>query len=264
MGTCSGLRRLARVSHITTSCWKSRLLPQRWLSQQIRALTTDAESSSSQISSDLRFPEPPSKEHCDVRSYMAYAERIGLDTSTTIYVGTHYEYTVAATLMEYGFNLRRVGGAGDFGIDLLGTWSVPSAQAPLRVILQCKASSSTSKARIGPATIRELEGAFVGAPPGWRGSSVVGLLVTQKAATKGVRESIGRSRWPMGFVSCSSDGHVQQMIWNAKAEEEGLMGLGVGVRLCEKSSSQELILTWKGQPTLFRGTPGTLKSAPTT
>lgn len=250
-----GLGRCTRISYVTPNHWKYQTaLPQRQLGRQICASTTDAASSNSEPSSPLRYPDPPSKEHCDVPSYMAYAERTGLDTSTTTYVGTHYEYTVAATLKKYGFDLRRVGGAGDYGIDLLGTWSVPSTPTPLRVLLQCKASSSTSKARVGPATIRELEGAFVGAPPGWRGSSVIGLLVTQRAATKGVRESLGRSRWPMGFVSCSSDGQIQQMIWNSRAEEEGLAGLGVGVSLSESSPVQELVLTWKGLPTGFRDT----------
>ncbi|KAK9771315.1 putative Restriction endonuclease type IV Mrr domain-containing protein [Seiridium cardinale] len=251
MSFCPKTRLWARSSQLTAkqrNCQK--VLPRQQLHRQIHASRTAANSSASDSTPALRFPDPPSKEHCDVPSYTAYAERVGLDTSSTTYVGTHYEYTVAATLEKFGFHLRRVGGAGDYGIDLLGTWSVPSTPTPLRVLLQCKASSITSKARIGPATIRELEGAFVGAPPGWRRSNVVGLLVTQRTATKGVRESLSRSRWPMGFVSCSSDGIVQQMIWNAKAEEEGLAGLGVGVRLSETGSTQELVLTWKGQPTL--------------
>jgi hypothetical protein len=219
--------------------------------RQLRAYSSEAEPQPSDSLSSLRYPDSINKDHCDLPSYAAYAERIGLDTSTTTYVGTHYEYTVAASLKSFGFELRRVGGAGDYGIDLLGSWSVPSMPHPLRVLLQCKASSVTSKARIGPATIRELEGAFVGAPPGWRGSNVLGLLVTQKTATKGVIDSLGRSRWPMAFISCSSDGSVQQMIWNAKAEEEGLAGLGVAVRRSMTSTQQELMLTWKGQPAML-------------
>lgn len=224
----------------------------RPLYHQLRHLSTDGPVSSGGPPA-LRYPEPASKEHTDIKSYLAYAERTGLDTGTTTYVGTHYEYTVAAALKKLGFHLRRVGGAGDYGIDLLGTWSVPSEATPLRVLLQCKASSSLAKTRIGPSTIRELEGAFVGAPPGWRGTGVIGLLVTQRAATKGIRESLGRSRWPMGFISCSTDGQIQQMIWNERAEENGLAGLGIGVRRSEVSEPQELVLTWKGRPVSIDG-----------
>lgn len=233
---------------LAKTCWQGR----QGRADQFRASSSEAESQSSDTLPSLRYPDPPSKNHSDLPSYAAYAERTGLDTSTTTYVGTHYEYTVADSLKSFGFELRRVGGAGDYGIDLLGSWSIPSTTQPLRVLLQCKAASATSKARIGPATIRELEGAFVGAPPGWRGNNVLGLLVTQRAATKGVIDSLGRSRWPMGFISCSSDGSIQQMIWNARAEEEGLAGMGVAVRRSATSSTQqELMLTWKGQPAML-------------
>ncbi len=160
-------------------------------------------------------------------------------------MGTHYEYTVASRLQRYGFSLRRIGGASDGGIDLLGTWAVPSAPEPLRVLLQCKALAQ----KIGPRLIRELEGAFVSAPLGWREPRVVGLLVAEKPATKGVRESLGRSRWPMGFISCSRAGHVQQMLWNQRAEDEGLDGMGVGIRYADGPGTAEpdMVLTWKGR-----------------
>jgi hypothetical protein len=210
----------------------------------IRTSSTDSKQNSPDV---LRYPNSPNNEHNDIPTYVAYAQRTGLDTSSTTYVGTHYEYTVAAALEKFGFEIKRIGGRGDFGIDLLGTWSVPSSANPLRIFLQCKFAATSTK--IGPHLLRELEGAFVGAPPGWRGSGVIGLLVTQKAATKGIRDLLGRSRWPMGFISCSADGKVQQMLWNSRAEEEGLAGMGIGVRMSEtKSLEQELVLTWKGKP----------------
>ncbi|KAI1412178.1 hypothetical protein F5Y13DRAFT_163819 [Hypoxylon sp. FL1857] len=212
----------------------------------------------------LIYPEAPgnsSNEHHDLASYAAYAARTGLDPTSKTYMGTRYEYAVAAALATLGFTLRRVGGRDDCGIDLLGTWAVPSAPAstPLRILVQCKASASQST-RIGPQHVRELEGAFAGAPPGWRssnssggssGSSIVAFLVAQRPATKGMRDALGRSRWPMGFVSCTEDGRLEQMLWNGRAEEEGLEGLGVGVRFCEDGegrSEQRLVLTWKGKP----------------
>ncbi|RXG48696.1 hypothetical protein VDGE_09017 [Verticillium dahliae] len=150
---------------------------------------------------------------------------------------------------RYGVQARRVGGASDYGIDLLGIWRIPELREkqrsqPLRVILQCKAGSQ----RAGPALIRELEGSFAGAPVGWRGSKVLAFLVSERTATKGVRESLGRSQWPMGFISCTKDGAVQQMLWNRRAEEEGLEGIGVGMRYTGgESNDPEVVLTCNGR-----------------
>ncbi|KAI0396377.1 hypothetical protein F5Y17DRAFT_118433 [Xylariaceae sp. FL0594] len=215
----------------------------------------------------LHYPEAPSKDqHNDVASYVAYAERTGLDVKSNVFVGTHYEYTVAAALRPLGFDLRRVGGQSDNGIDLLGTWTVPSVSAltpvsthhhhhqprpPLRVLLQCKAYTSMRSSKIGPRYIRELEGAYLGAPPGWRGSGVLGLLVTQRPATRGVREALSRSRWPLVYASCSKGGALEQMLWNARAEDEGLQGMGVTAVLSRDDrhgSPQRLVLTWNGRP----------------
>ncbi|KAI2635221.1 hypothetical protein GGS21DRAFT_100166 [Xylaria nigripes] len=208
-------------------------------------------------SGTLKYPEAPSKDqHGDVASYIAYAERTGLDVESKVFIGTHYEYSIASALRLLGFDLRRVGGQSDKGIDLLGTWHVPSAPKhfPLRVLLQCKAYSTSKTARIGPQYIRELEGAYLGAPPGWRGSGVIGLLVTQRPATKGVREALANSRWPLAYLSCSKDGVLEQMLWNQRAEEEGLEGMGVTVKMSNTECSdatQRLVLTWKGRPYKF-------------
>lgn len=174
---------------------------------------------------------------------------------STVYVGTHYEYTVAAALARYGFTLKRVGGSSDYGTDLLGTWTPPltttttapraaaAAAAAIRVLIQCKAGVQRS----GPNLVRELEGALVGAPVGWRAPDVMALLVTERPATKGVRDSLGRSRWPMGFLCCSREGVVRQMIWNRRAEEAALQGLGVTSRHVEGVEEPELVLVRNGE-----------------
>ncbi|KAI1755233.1 hypothetical protein F4782DRAFT_440871 [Xylaria castorea] len=204
-------------------------------------------------SGTLHYPEAPSKDqHHDIASYLAYAERTGLDVESKVFIGTYYEYNVASILRPLGFDLRRIGGQSDKGIDLLGTWSVPSTpeHLPLRVLLQCKAYSTAKAARIGPQFIRELEGAYLGAPSGWRGSGIIALLVTQRSATKGVREALANSRWPLGYVSCSRDGVLEQMLWNRRAEEEGLEGMGVTAKLTDEDrhgDAQRLVLTWKGR-----------------
>lgn len=223
--------------------------------------TPQAQPQPDQESESGRGPEPQSNaliypsrstpsNHHDLPSFLAYAERTNLAPKSTVYVGTHYEYTVQESLASHGFAIHRVGGASDHGIDLLGTWNVPSLPHPLRVIVQCKALASPR-----PASIRELEGAFVGAPTGWRkddgmvGSNVLGLLVAPGQSTKGIRDAIGRSRWPMGFVSCMQmTGAVRQFIWNQAAVREGLEGVGVTFRHDENGGEPTLLLTWKGRP----------------
>ncbi|PSS02145.1 hypothetical protein BD289DRAFT_271220 [Coniella lustricola] len=197
----------------------------------------------------LIYPDPPSTNHHDLPSFLEYAERSGLDRKSTLYVGTHYEYTIAQVLTKYGFYLQRIGGHSDYGTDLLGTWTVPSSKEPLRILVQCKAIARKS----APNLIRELEGAFVGAPVGWRGQGVLGLFVTEKPSTKGVRDSLGRSQLPMLFMSCTRDGRVQQLLWNQRAEEEGLEGLGVGTRYAGGDGEQQLLLKWKDRPIALKG-----------
>jgi hypothetical protein len=141
-------------------------------------------------------------------------------------------------------SLKRVGGRSDCGIDLLGTWALPSTPQPLKVLIQCKAFAR----KIEPSQARELEGAFVGAPTGWRGSGVLGLLVSQNSATRGVREALGRSRWPMGYVLCAADGKILQMLWNRRAEQEGLEGIEVGLKYGGGTvAEREVFLMWKGE-----------------
>lgn len=194
-------------------------------------------------SKESGYTGPQSLDHHDLPSFLEYAARIGLDAGSTTYVGTHYEYTVRASLSHLGMHLTRIGGKSDCGIDLLGTWPLPSAPLPLKVLIQCKAFAR----KIDPSQARELEGAFVGAPPGWRGPGVLGLLVSMKPTTKGVREALGRSRWPMGYVLCQADGKITQMLWNRRAEEEGLRGIGVDIRYSSRDHSEKrMVLTWKG------------------
>ncbi|WYZ45418.1 hypothetical protein EsH8_VIII_000734 [Colletotrichum jinshuiense] len=170
---------------------------------------------------------------------MYFSPTLQQRTITTL----HRSY-LSSTLSQYGIHAVRVGGASDHGIDLLGTWALPSHTERLRIILQCKGGSQ----RVGPSLIRELEGSFIGAPVGWRSDGVIAFMVSEKAASKGVRESLSRSRWPMGFISCSKDGVVQQMIWNQRAEEEGLRGMGVTMRHSEAGDGQsQIVLTYNGK-----------------
>jgi hypothetical protein len=171
--------------------------------------------------------------HHDLASFLVHARQTGMRPGSTVFVGTHFEYVVRASLRRYGFRLARTGGRSDLGIDLVGTWrppvspsqSCPSPPLSFRALVQCKAGAR----RPTPSMQRELEGAFAGAPPGWRGRGVLGFLVAEGPATPGVRETLRRSKWPMGFMCCSADGIVSQILWNQPAAETGLEGLEVGV-----------------------------------
>lgn len=194
---------------------------------------------------------PGSEQHNDLNSFLDYAKRVELADTSTVYVGTHYEYTVASSLQSLGFDLTRTGRASDYGIDLLGHWSVPSLPKPIRVLLQCKAHNKG----LTPANVRELEGAFPGAPAGWRGGGVLGFLVATNQATKGMRDALIRSHLPMGFLQVTAEGTVLQFIWNHEAAQQGLEGMGVTNRFSPRSGEkehhgngleQEIALTWKG------------------
>lgn len=186
---------------------------------------------------------PKQQQHADLPSFLEYAQRVGLDETSPTFTGTRYEYLVAARLARYGFSLTRVGGASDFGIDLLGEWTIPTTCQTIRVLIQCKAGT---RGKGGPLFIRELEGSFIGAPPGWRGPGVLGLLVAERRATKGVRDALGRSRLPMGYFCCEGrDGEVRQMLWNQRAAEEGLEGVDVAVR---RGGEDEVVLVKGGEP----------------
>lgn len=193
----------------------------------------------------LEYPDSSNSNHHDLSSFQEYVAKTSMDQTSTTYVGTHYEYMVQIALSRLGMSLQRIGGKSDYGIDLLGTWKLPSSKQPFKILIQCKAFV----AKVRPSVVRELEGAFVGAPPGWRDPDVLGFLVSQTPATKGVREALGRSRWPMGYVLCENDGSVSQIIWNRKAAQVGLDGIEVEARyLGGEQNRREALLTWKGKP----------------
>ncbi|CAI7584745.1 unnamed protein product [Penicillium bialowiezense] len=196
-------------------------------------------------------PSPPSQHHNDLTTFLSYAEQISLSKSSTVYVGTHYEYTVLETLRRYALSLNRIGGRDDAGIDLVGTWHLPEREREraLRVIVQCK----SLKTKIGPNIVRELEGTLRQAPVGWRTGQTVGVLVSPREATKGVRDALARSAYPVFWMMIERDGSLKQALWNSRAEELGIGPLGVETRYgtaaegAESDSvTKQITLTWDG------------------
>ena len=131
--------------------------------------------------------------------------------------------------------------------------------------MQCK----NLKAKAGPNLIRELEGAFVGAPPGWKGESVVAVLCAGREATKGVRETIRGARrglvWIMvedinragegkefdADIEAEGTGRIRQVLWNDRVASLGLEGIGVQLKYLAPQDGRpvdkEAVLTWKGE-----------------
>ncbi|RMY68044.1 hypothetical protein D0863_07385 [Hortaea werneckii] len=208
-----------------------------------------------------RLLPPTSQKHHDLASFLEYAERTALNPKSTVYRGTHFEYTAAQTLGDYAFRLRRTGRSNDLGIDLVGHWILPATSTTaaggnqpsegeaghaMPVLVQCKASKLT------PSMVRELEGAYIGAPAGWRGDGVLAVLVSTVPATKGVSAAVQRSQWPLAVMQIERDGILRQFLWNAKAAQAGLTGLGVTTKYATKVGDdgrqdrveQSIGLTW--------------------
>ncbi|KAK5132508.1 hypothetical protein LTR08_008892 [Meristemomyces frigidus] len=207
-----------------------------------------------------RLMPPIEQKHHDLASFLAHAEFTKANTKSTTYVGTHFEYTVAQSLLAVDFTLQRTGRANDLGIDLIGHWALPAPHSTVHahtmpVIIQCKASKTT------PAEVRELEGAYAGAPAGWRGPGVLAMLVSTRRITKGVLEAVQRSRWPMAVMHMQREGVIKQLLWNAVADEKGLEGLSVAARYTPGDESKvreggdsvaasverAIMLTWMGK-----------------
>ncbi|KAI4272211.1 MAG: hypothetical protein LQ337_005459 [Flavoplaca oasis] len=189
--------------------------------------------------------------HNSLQTFLAHAQSTNLPPTSTVYIGTCYEYLCLATLRRLSFTLIRSGGRSDRGIDLLGHWTIPSLPFPLRVLVQCKAL----KAKISPETVRELEGIFAGAPIGWRGENVIGVLCAKREATKGVREAVRRSAVPVIWIMIEDlgqgRGNVRQILWNQRVNQLGAEGVGVGARYLPGAEGQkvkqEVVLIWKGE-----------------
>ena len=100
---------------------------------------------------------PSSTSHESLATFLAYATRTGLDPTSTVYVGTRYEYRCQAALRALGFALTRCGGRADAGVDLYGTWTLPNQSQPLRVVVQCKALASKVR-QVHDSKVEEVDG----------------------------------------------------------------------------------------------------------
>jgi hypothetical protein len=210
--------------------WPTQIQLLRWHPRIPQSIPRRIATTSATYAAPIDIPKlilaPGSKHHNSLPSFLEYAKRKNLATDKPTYIGTHYEYTTALSLLRLGFSLLRIGRKFDAGIDLIGHWVLAPLREPLPVIIQCKARNVS----VNPCNVRELEGSFQGTPADWKNKDVLGLLITTNKATKGTIKAIGRSRWPLGFAMISKDGVIQQLVWNRAASERGLEGVGVTLR----------------------------------
>lgn len=94
--------------------------------------------------------------------------------------------------------------------------------------------------------MRELEGALRQPPVGWRTGQTVGVLVSPREATKGVRDALARSSFPLFWMMVERDGGLKQALWNGRAEELGLGPLAAETRFLD-ASNREVVFTWNGE-----------------
>ena len=175
----------------------------------------------------LRSLLPENKLHSSLPSFLKHARRTGLNPTTSSFLGTRYEYLAQDALQRLGFEILKTGKTGDRGVDLAGWWHLPSAQRVgvaaeaerLRVLVQCKRVKGTT--RLTPAAVRELDGAFLGAPAGWRSDGVLGVIVSTRPATKGVITALGSSKRGLVWV-CMEEHDVVE----AGVDRPGLVSEG--------------------------------------
>ncbi|KAK5956420.1 hypothetical protein OHC33_002997 [Knufia fluminis] len=182
-------------------------------------------------------------DHHDLSSYLRFhqsrinaqsdpAKRDKLSISS-VYLGTRYEYLIQRHLQdELGFSLTRIGGKGDGGVDLIGTWGLPGLSSnssigssghrgggcsegvgttqTFRVLLQAKRLSSHRKPM--PSLMRELEGTLMG--------SSSSRPLQEAFAAHRIRVASLQPRTP----SPSSPPSPSPSLWSSAASASGLNG----------------------------------------
>ncbi|KAJ3123516.1 hypothetical protein HK098_001863 [Nowakowskiella sp. JEL0407] len=169
---------------------------------------------------------------------------------STVKIGTEFELRTQACLSRYNFNLKRVGGAGDKGVDLSGFWKIPvlrkhiglasscsvvrpldeikrlnnvSEIASFPVLIQCKLHSQT----LGPVYFRELMGTLAAVhkyiPDSGDSESnlqltkTIGFLVSGTGFTAAALDEFRPAKLPMGAISLNDDGICVSFMLNHAA-----------------------------------------------
>ncbi|CAG8551282.1 16268_t:CDS:1 [Acaulospora morrowiae] len=144
--------------------------------------------------------------HHNLETFLTIKE---VNTSTTVYRGTLYEYeTIACLQKSFGIVTRRVGKAGDDGIDFRGRWKLPGKK--LMVIGQCKSLCN----KCPPSAVRDLEGALCRET-----QETIGILSSLSGFTKGAIKRYNGSSFPLILMTVIENGtDCKTFSWNKAAE----------------------------------------------
>ncbi|KAF9403078.1 hypothetical protein BGX21_007236 [Mortierella sp. AD011] len=164
--------------------------------------------------------------HNDLESF----KELHHNTKSTIYRGTLFEYQTQNILRKcLGIYTQRFAGNGDCGVDLRGTWFLPTSTSSkpgdmvrhLKVIVQCKWSNS----KIGPKYVRELQGSL-----SYETQPTMAILAISSDFTRLALSPYASSLWPMALVVIDAEKQqCSKLMWN-RAAERVMHGVQLGTR----------------------------------
>lgn len=143
--------------------------------------------------------------------------------------GTYFEQKVLEMIQKYPVQLRRVGGRGDGGVDLRGSFQLTHGN-PFDLLVQCK----HEQRKPGPKYIRELEGVL-----SRESSRAIGLLASSNNWTTATRSQFQYSQYPLiGLVLNTAEWNIRHLWINLKLQKEipGLVVANKSLELLEWSS----------------------------
>lgn len=110
---------------------------------RMRALEDERSGDNSTVKSGVKNANSSNTASVDVASSSGNS-KLKDPTTSTVFLGTRYEYLAKHRLEapEFGMRLTRTGGRGDKGVDLLGIWRLPADTLP------AKSSSGTSSSSV--------------------------------------------------------------------------------------------------------------------
>lgn len=110
---------------------------------RMRALEDERSGDNSTTKSGVKAAKSSNTASADIASSSGNS-KLKDPTTSTVFLGTRYEYLAKHRLEapEFGMRLTRTGGRGDKGVDLLGIWRLPADTLP------AKSSSGTSTSSV--------------------------------------------------------------------------------------------------------------------
>ncbi len=110
-----------------------------------------------------------------------------------------FELYTGSILSKYGFHLTTTPKSHDHGIDLYGSWNLPSCKKPLNSIIQCKYSKHRL---LSVNIIREFEGVMSNTKLNYQAK--IGILASPIGFTRSAYKRFFQSIYPLGLVTINN------------------------------------------------------------